>query len=134
MTLHARGTFEVKLTPQPTSDSLAGSPLSRFNIAKEFRGDLEGTSRGEMLAAGTGVQGSAGYVAIERVTGTLAGRRGSFVLQHSGTMTRGVPQLVISVVPDSGTDELAGLTGTMAILIADGKHSYTFDYALPKAP
>ena len=134
MTLHARGTFEVKLTPQPTSDSLAGSPLSRFNIAKEFRGDLEGTSRGEMLAAGTGVQGSAGYVAIERVTGTLAGRRGSFVLQHSGTMTRGAPQLVITVVPDSGTGELTGLAGAMTITIADGQHSYAFEYTLPNGP
>lgn len=132
VTLHARGTFDVKLTPQPGSDS--GSVLSRFSIDKQFYGDLEGTSKGEMLAAGTSVTGSAGYVAIERVSGTLAGRRGSFVLQHSGTMTRGSPQLVISVVPDSGTDELTGLSGMLLITIADGKHSYQFDYRLPKNP
>jgi len=134
VTLHARGSFDVTLTPQPAGDSLRGSPLSRLSIAKQFHGDLEGTSQGEMLAAGTGVKGSAGYVALERVTGMLAGRRGSFVLQHSGTMTRGTPQLVISVVPDSGTDALTGLAGTMLINIADGKHSYAFDYTLPKGP
>jgi len=129
---HASGTFEVKLTPQPTSDSLPGSPVSRLTIDKQFHGDLEATSKGEMLAAGTSVKGSAGYVAIERVSGTLRGRRGSFVLQHSGTMTRGAPQLVITVVPDSGTEELAGLAGAMMITIADGKHSYQFEYTLPK--
>ena len=95
-------------------------------IDKQFQGDLTGSSKGEMLTAMTETKGSAGYVAIERVTGTLHGRRGSFVLQHSGTMTRGAPHLVITVVPDSGTDQLTGLSGTMTITIADGKHSYTF--------
>jgi Protein of unknown function (DUF3224) len=95
-----------------------------------WHGDMDGTSRGEMLTGGTDVKGSAGYVAIERVTATLQGRRGSFILQHSGTMTRGVPKLLITVVPDSGTDALAGISGTLMITIADGKHSYDFEYSL----
>jgi hypothetical protein len=99
-------------------------------IAKQFRGDLEATSTGEMLTAGTNTKGSAGYVAIERVSGTLHGRKGTFILQHSGTMTRGAPQLTITVVPDSGTGELEGLAGTMAIKVAGGAHSYEFDYTL----
>ena len=126
----ASGTFEVKLIPQPTADSGGTANLSRMSIDKKFSGDLEATSKGEMLAAGTDVPGSAGYVAIERVSGTLNGKKGNFVLQHSGTMTRGVPHLVISVVPDSGTDELVGLSGRMEINIADGKHSYLFLYTL----
>ena len=106
-----------------------------MSIDKQFHGDLEGTSQGQMLAAGTSVKGSAGYVAIEKVTGTLRGRSGSFVLQHSGTMTRGAPQLLITVVPDSGTDQLAGLTGKMNIIIAaDGKHSYEFEYTIAGNP
>ena len=129
MTTHASGTFEVKLTPQAEEAS-----LGRLSIDKQFHGDLEATSKGQMLTAGTAVKGSAGYVAIERVSGTLQGRSGSFVLQHSGTMTRGVPQLTITVVPDSGTAQLAGLSGKMAINVADGKHSYAFDYALAEAP
>ena len=100
---------------------------------KEFRGDLEGTSQGEMLSAGTPVNGSAGYVAIERVTAALAGRRGSFVLQHTGLMTRGTPELTITVIPDSGSEGLSGISGRMAIIIAGGKHSYEFDYVLPPA-
>ncbi len=107
--------------------------LARMSIDKQFVGDLAATSKGEMLSAGTSVKGSAGYVAIERVVGTLGGRRGSFVLQHNGVMTRGAPQLTITVVPDSGTGALAGLSGTMAIIIADGKHSYELDYSLPAA-
>jgi hypothetical protein len=99
-------------------------------IDKRFHGDLDATSEGEMLSAGTAVQGSAGYVAIERVSGTLHGRAGTFVLQHSGTMARGAQQLTIAVVPDSGTEQLEGLSGTMAIQIADGKHSYEFRYSL----
>ena len=126
VTTRATGTFEVTLTPQP----IAGELLSRMTIAKQFHGDLEGTSQGEMLAAGTATQGSAGYVAIERVTGTLNGRTGTFALQHSGTMTRGAPELVITVVPDSGTGQLVGLTGKMTIIIEGKKHSYTFDYSL----
>jgi hypothetical protein len=130
----ASGAFDVKLTPQPKDDYADGAVLSRLTIDKVFRGDLAGTSRGQMLAAGTAVKGSAGYVAIELVTGTLHGRRGTFVLQHSGTMDRGAPTLALTVVPDSGSGELAGLTGAMRILIADGKHSYEFDYQLPGSP
>ena len=104
-----------------------------MTLDKQFQGELEGTSRGEMLAFMTEVQGSAGYVAMERVTGRLAGRRGSFVLQHTGTMDRGTASLAVHVVPDSGTEELAGLTGTMNIIIAEGNHSYELDYSLPGA-
>jgi orotate phosphoribosyltransferase len=127
---HAAGPFEVKLDPQATAQPTESS-LGRMSIDKRFHGDLEGTSKGEMLTAGTGVTGSGGYVAIERVTGALGGRIGSFTLQHSGTMTRGAPQLTITVVPDSGTEQLEGLTGSMKIDIAAGKHSYAFDYTLP---
>jgi Protein of unknown function (DUF3224) len=134
LTTRASGTFDVHLTPQSLADTALAGSLNRMAIDKQFHGDLEATSKGEMLAAGTSVKGSAGYVAIERVSGTLHGRRGTFVLQHSGTMTRGAPGLAITVVPDSGTDELAGLAGTMMITIADGKHSYDFDYTLAKAP
>jgi hypothetical protein len=125
----ASGTFDVKLTPQ-TMDNKSDASLGRMSIDKQFHGDLEGTSKGEMLSAGTSVKGSGGYVAIERVSGTLQGRSGSFVLQHSGTMTRGAPQLTITVVPDSGVGQLAGLAGKMMITIADGKHSYDFEYTL----
>lgn len=131
MTKHATGPFEVKLNPLPTYENSEGSLLGRMSIDKQFHGDLEATSKGEMLSAMTNVKGSAGYVAIERVSGTLDGRSGTFVLQHSATMTRGTPQLIITVVPDSGTDQLVGLAGTMAINIADGKHSYDFEYTLP---
>ena len=133
MPLHATGTFEVKLTPQGDGDKAEGSTLGRMSIAKQFHGDLEGTSKGEMLTAGTDVKNSAGYVAIERITGTLNGHAGSFVFQHSGTLTRGAPTQSITVVPDSGTGQLAGITGTMIITIADGKHSYDFEYTLPEA-
>ena len=129
---HAAGTFEVKLQPQ-ASEAGADATLGRLSIDKQFHGDLEGTSQGQMLTAGTDVEGSAGYVAIERVTGTLHGRRGSFALQHSGTMARGEPSLAIRVVPDSGAGELAGLSGSMSITIAGGKHSYDFEYALAGA-
>jgi hypothetical protein len=128
VTTHATGAFDVTLTPQSAADRAEG--LGRMSIDKQFHGDLEGTSRGEMLTAGTGVRGSAGYVALERVSGTLHGRRGTFVLQHCGTLTRGAPQLSITVVPDSGTDQLVGLAGTMAITIADGRHSYDFEYTV----
>ena len=112
------------------SEQVESPPLGRLSIDKRFHGELEATSRGEMLSAGTDVKGSAGYVAIERVTGRLAGRSGSFVLMHTGVMNRGVPQLTISVVPHSGTDGLVGLAGTMSIVIADGKHTYEFEYTL----
>jgi hypothetical protein len=126
VTTHASGTFDVKLTPQSMVDGQ--DALARMSIDKQFHGELEATSKGEMLSAGTNVKGSAGYVAIERVTGTLAGRRGTFVLQHTGTMNRGAAELSISVVPDSGTDQLTGLSGTMGITIESGKHFYEFDY------
>ena len=129
MTTRATGMFEVKLSPQEDYKA-EDAPLGRFLIDKLFHGDLEASSKGQMLAASTGVKGSAGYVAIERVSGTLQGRTGTFVLQHTGTMTRGAPQLSVTVVPDSGTGQLAGLTGKMNIIITDGKHSYDFEYAL----
>ena len=125
--MHAKGPFEVKLSPQATD-----APLGRMSIDKQFHGDLEATSKGEMLAAQSVVKGSAGYVAIEQVTGTLQGRHGTFFLQHSGTMDRSVAQLTVTVIPDSGTDELEGLAGKMSIDIADGKHLYDFEYTLPE--
>ncbi len=134
VTNHASGPFEVKLNPLPAYDTTEGSTVGRMSIDKTFHGDLDATSKGEMLSAMTTVQGSAGYVAIERVSGTLRGRKGTFILQHSATMTRGEPQLTITVVPDSGTGQLAGLTGKMMINIAGGKHSYDFEYTLPEAP
>ncbi|MCU1230036.1 MAG: hypothetical protein JWO97_2920 [Acidobacteria bacterium] len=123
----ASGTFDVKLTPQ--ADPAAEPFLSRLVLDKQFHGDLEATSRGVMLAVGTSVPNSAGYVAMERVTGTLHGRTGSFALQHSGTMTRGEPRLTVSVVPDSGTGELEGISGTTKIDIRDGKHFYDLAYS-----
>jgi hypothetical protein len=127
----ARGTFDVTVKPLPAYDAAAGPKAGRMSIDKTFHGDLAGTSVGEMLTAMTAVKDSAGYVAIERVTGTLNGRRGSFALQHSATMDRGAQRLSIAVVPDSGTEDLAGLTGTMTIAIAaDGTHSYEFTYTL----
>ena len=129
MTTQARGTFEVKLNP--LSAHHADAKLGRMSIDKQFHGDLEGTSQGEMLSAMTDVKGSAGYVAIERVSATLNGRHGTFVLQHNATMNRGVPSLSVTVVPDSGTGALAGLAGDFKIIVADGKHSYEFSYALP---
>jgi|HubBroStandDraft_1064217.scaffolds.fasta_scaffold00496_30 uncharacterized protein DUF3224 len=118
--------------PAPdTYDTADGATLGRTTITKRFKGDLEGTSAVEMLGAMSDVQGSAGYVAMDRVTGALRGRSGSFVLQHSGiTSLRGVPTLTVSVVPDSGTGALKGIASTMTIRIADGKHSYVFDYTL----
>jgi hypothetical protein len=130
--MHASGTFEVKLTPQPGDEQAPG--VGRMSIDKQFHGDLEAVSRGQMLTAVTSVKGSAGYVAIEQVTGSLHGRSGAFVLQHSGTMTRGAPQLIVSVVPDSGSGQLAGLAGTLTITIAEGKHSYDFEYTLAETP
>jgi hypothetical protein len=134
MTKQANGAFEVKLNPQkPDNVQAEGAKLGRMSIEKQFHGDLEATSQGEMLMAMTEVKGSAGYVAVERVSGRLDGRSGTFILQHSGTMTRGTPELSVTVVPDSGTGELAGLVGKMAIKVEDGNHSYEFEYALPEA-
>jgi hypothetical protein len=128
VTNHATGTFDVKLTPQ--DDKSDDATLGRMTIDKQLHGDLEGTSKGQMLTAATNVKGSAAYVAIEKVTGTLNGRSGTFILQHNATMNRGTPHLSLTVVPDSGTGQLTGLSGSMTIKIADGKHSYEFDYTL----
>jgi len=126
----ARGDFVVTLTPQSTDEITGASTLARLAIDKQFTGDLIGVSKGEMLSAGTPTKGSAGYVAIERVSGALHGRTGTFVLQHSGMMTRGSPELTVSVVPDSGSGELTGLSGTMRIIIEGKRHSYEFDYTI----
>jgi hypothetical protein len=129
--MRSRGTFDVKLAPLPAYDQSEESLLGRMSIDKIFRGDLDATSVGEMLTALTPEKGSAAYVAIERVSGTLHGRPGSFVLQHAGLMDRGAQELTISVVPDSGTGELTGLRGTMRIAIVEGVHSYELEYLLP---
>lgn len=134
VTQHATGPFDVKITPaegQAAEGKTEDPLLGRLMLDKHYHGDLEAEAQGQMLTAGTAVKGSGAYVAIEKVTGTLHGRSGSFVLQHSGTMTQGAPLLTISVVPDSGTGQLAGLSGKMTINIAEGKHSYDFEYTLP---
>jgi Protein of unknown function (DUF3224) len=133
MTEHATGSFEVKLAPEVVSGKAPDPLLGQMSIDKVFHGDLEGTSAGSMLTAGTAVKGSAAYVAIEKVSGTLKGHRGSFILQHSATMNRGEPSLSITVVPDSGAEQLAGLSGKLNIRIEGGKHFYDFDYTLPSA-
>ncbi|VWB46777.1 hypothetical protein BAR24066_02108 [Burkholderia arboris] len=130
MKLQASGPFEVKLNPESLSAVAESSGLGRMSLDKQFHGNLEAVSHGEMLAFRSSVQGSAGYVAMETVQGALGGRNGSFVLQHSSTMTRGQPQQSITVVPDSGTGELLGLSGSMIIHIDNGRHSYSFDYEL----
>ncbi|HEX9392669.1 MAG TPA: DUF3224 domain-containing protein [Usitatibacteraceae bacterium] len=130
MTSRASGTFDVKLSPQAADAKTEGAVPGRMLIDKQFHGALEAASKGQMLAAMSEVKGSAGYVAIEQVSGTLDGKRGSFILQHTGTMNRGVPSLSVTVVPDSGTGELRGLSGSMTINIVDGKHFYDFDYIL----
>ena len=133
MSTRAAGPFHVTLAPLDSWNRDEGAVLSRMSLDKEFRGDLAARSRGEMLAVGTAIKGSAGYVAVERVTGTLHGKRGTFALQHNATMDRGAPALNIIVVPDSGTGELEGLSGRMNIIIAEGgKHSYEFDYTIAK--
>ena len=118
MSTRATGTFDVRVTPQASDDKSDGA-VGRMTLDKQFHGDLEGTSTGEMLTA---------------MTAALRGRKGTFALQHTGIMTRGTPSLTITVVPDSGTDQLAGLTGKMTIIIADGKHSYDFEYSLGETP
>jgi hypothetical protein len=132
VTQHATGPFEVKLAPLDPAFKTEDNSLGRMSIDKQFHGDLEATSKGTMLTAGTAVQGSAGYVALEIVTGTLHGRTGTFVLQHTGTMTRGTPQLSVTIVPDSGTGQLVHLSGKMSIDRADGKHTYSLEYTLPE--
>jgi uncharacterized protein DUF3224 len=131
---HARGTFEVQMNPRAPEDKAEGASLGRLSLDKRFHGDLEATGKGETLTAVKDVKGSAGYVAIERITGTLHGRSGSFVLLHRGIMTNRGQELTLTVVPDSGVRQLVGLAGEMAIQIADGKHSYDLAYTLPKVP
>jgi hypothetical protein len=127
----ASGTFEVTVTPQPQDDA-AGGPFGRLFLDKRFEGDLKASSKGQMLAAGTGVEGSGAYVALELVTGELNGRLGSFILQHKGTMSKGGYEMSVTVVPDSGTDQLTGIDGNMTIVIEGDKHSYDLDYTLGK--
>lgn len=127
MDVEAIGTFDVKLTPIGSGED----PIGSMSIDKTFHGDLQGTSVGQMLAFRSGVEGSAGYVAMERVTATLGGRKGSFTLQHSGLMDKGAQSLTVVVVPDSAADGLAGLTGTMNIIVTPGRHDYQFRYTLP---
>ncbi len=134
MTHQSAGAFDVKMAPQPAETTAAGETIGRMLLDKKYHGSLDATGKGQMLAMRTQVDGSAGYVAMELVVGRLDGRSGSFVLQHSGTMNRGAKQLTLSVVPDSGTGELAGLSGSMEIIINDGKHRYLFEYGLPVAP
>jgi hypothetical protein len=129
---HATGPFDVKMHPQ---DDNAADGVTRLLLDKQYHGDLEGTAKGQMLTGGMSAGKSGVYVAIEKFTGTLQGRSGSFVLHHTGIMTRGKPDLTIMVAPDSGTGQLAGIIGKMTIIIAaDGKHSYDFEYTLPPTP
>jgi len=130
--MRATGDFEVTLAPLEPCNRAEGAQLGRMSLDKVFHGDLEAASQGEMLSAGSPQSGSAGYVAIERVTGTLGGRRGSFALQHNATMHRGAFALNIIVVPGSGTGELEGLSGTMDVIIVDGRHSYELEYECPE--
>lgn len=134
MTHTAEGTFAVDVKPVAQDEFEGGDSLGRFSLDKRYRGGLEAAGKGEMLTAGTPVEGSAGYVAMERVEGTLDGRRGSFILLHRGTMGHGEQHLEITVLPDSGTGELVGLEGTLVITITEGKHFYELEYALPEAP
>jgi hypothetical protein len=133
MSTHATGTFEVKIAPQPASDLETAASIARFSLDKELHGDLEATSKGEMLTTGDPKSGSAAYVAIERITGTLHGRSGSFVLQHTASMTPTSQQMLITVAPDSGTGQLIGLSGKFIIKIENKKHFYDFEYSVPPA-
>lgn len=132
MTMLASGTFEVTMVPQAAEAGVGHASVGRMALDKIFRGDLDAISKGQMLAVRTPVAGSAGYVALEYVVGSVHGRRGSFALQHSGTMTRGAPSLSITVVPDSGSDELSGMTGVLEITVVEGRHDYAFRYTLPE--
>lgn len=131
---HAVGTFDVKVTPVTPPSGAAENPISELSLDKQFHGPLEAASKGTMLASGNPAKGAGGYVAMEKVTGTLGGRKGSFVLQQSGTMKGGAAEMSVTVVPGSGTDQLAGLDGKMTIQISSGKHSYDFEYTLPQTP
>jgi hypothetical protein len=133
VTNNATGTFDVKVVPQPADDPMGG-PFSRLFLDKQFHGDLEATSKGQMLGTQSAeIEGSGAYVALEHVAGTLGGRRGSFILQHNGTMRKNVPTLIVTVVPDSATDQLKGLAGKMTIVISGGTHSYDLEYTLEGA-
>ena len=131
---HAKGTFDVKISPQSPQDGVGDPSVGRMAIEKQFQGDMQGQGRGQMLAVGTAVDGSAGYVAMERVHASVHGRAGSFALQHTGTMHRGTPQLAVTIVPDSGSDDLAGIAGSLSIRIENGVHFYDLEYTLPDAP
>jgi Protein of unknown function (DUF3224) len=127
--MHASGPFDVKIVPQPGDDDSVG----RLSIDKHYHGELDATGTGQMLTGGDYKSGSAGYVAMEKITGTLQGRRGSFIVQHSGTLTQGAQQLTITIVPGTGTGQLTGITGKMDVKINDGKHLYELDYTLPES-
>lgn len=127
----AKGTFVVILKPIAFEGADPNSGLGRMSIDKTISGDLTGSTVGQMLSATTATEGSAGYVAMELVTGALDGKAGSFVLQHTGTMNRGKPGLTVTVVPDSGAGALKGIDGEFKIDIVDGKHLYEFSYRLP---
>ncbi|WP_420381430.1 DUF3224 domain-containing protein [Novosphingobium sp.] len=128
MTRQAIGNFDITMTPT----GAPGNPIGTMALAKTYHGDLSGTSTGHMLAFRSAVEGSAGYVAMERVTGVLEGRTGAFTLQHNGLMDKGVPSLSVVVVPDSGSEDLVGLTGSLDIIISPGRHDYKFTYNLPE--
>ena len=130
MAQQVKGEFEVNRTVEPTCDMGDGLTIGHYRFDKRFRGELDATSVVHMLAVGTDVPGSAAYVAIERLAGALQGRKGTFFVQHNGVMNRGAASLSLTIVPDSGTGELQGIDGHMAIDITDGKHFYTLDYAL----
>ena len=128
--MHARGTFEVRITPLPVDDYTDATSLGRMTIDKQFSGDMTGIGKGQMLTGMSGVKGSAAYSAIERFIGTVAGKHGTFVMQHTGIMTRGAQSLLITIVPDSGTEELTGISGTLAIIIEGKQHSYDLEYTI----
>ena len=127
---HATGTFEVKVTPLAAEENIGDPLIGRLSLEKQFNGDMSGTSKGQMLGIGTAKKESGGYVAAERFVGTLDGKKGSFSLQHSGTMQNGKFDLNVMIVPDSGTDELTVISGRMTIKIEGGKHFYDLEYAL----
>lgn len=134
MTRQAHGIFSVKTLPLPADDATNGTSIGRWSLDKQYEGDLIAASTGEMLGAGNPAAGTAGYVALEQVNGTLHGLTGTFALQHSGTMHGGSFDLKVQVVPGSGTEQLEGLAGTLTITIEAGKHSYDLDYSLPDLP
>jgi hypothetical protein len=133
MSRHAEGAFDVRTTPLAADEATMGTLIGRYSLVKQYHGDLDAASKGEMLGAGEPSSGSAGYVAVEQVTGTLHGQTGSFALQHIGAMEHGSYKLAVAVVPGSGTAQLTGLAGTLTITVANGKHSYNFEYTLPAA-